>query len=75
VNNRKNGEGIYLDIHIPNHTRIPNQVGGRKNSRIIPRPLMHQFLGNQQMENQGPQVLGETFQYYLRECRALGDNL
>jgi hypothetical protein len=30
-------------------------------------------LGNQQTENQGQQVPGETFQDYLREYQALGD--
>jgi hypothetical protein len=34
---------------------------------------MPQFLGNQQTENQGQQVPGETFQDYLREYQALGD--
>ena len=35
---------------------------------------MPHFLGNQQTENQGQQVLGENFQDYLREYQALGDD-
>ena len=34
---------------------------------------MPHFLGNQQTKNYGKQVLGETFQDYLREYQALGD--
>jgi hypothetical protein len=73
VNNGNNGEGSHLEIPTPNHTRIPVQVGARTNSKAIPRPLMPQFLGNQQTENQGQQVPAETFQDYLREYQALGD--
>jgi hypothetical protein len=70
---REHGEGSHIDIPAPNHTRIHVQMGARNNSRTIPRPLMPQFLENQQMENQGQQVPGETFQDYLREYQALGD--
>jgi hypothetical protein len=73
VNNGNNGEGIHPKIPSPNHTWIPIHVGVRTNNRTIPRPLMPQFLGNQQTKNQGQPVLGETFQDYLREYQALGD--
>jgi hypothetical protein len=36
-----------------NNNHVPAQVGTRTTGRIIPRPLMPQFLGNQQTGNQG----------------------
>jgi hypothetical protein len=39
----------------------------------VVRPLLSNFLGNQQTKNQGKKVLGENFQDYLREYQALGD--
>jgi hypothetical protein len=74
VNNENNGEGNHPEIPTPNHNRIHVQVGAKTNNKTIPRPLMPKLLGNQQTKNQGQQVLGETFQDYLREYRALGDD-
>jgi hypothetical protein len=40
---------------------------------VIPRPLLPQFLGEQQTGNQEQPGQGEDFSDYLREYRALGD--
>jgi hypothetical protein len=68
-----NGADNNIEILVLNNTRIPMQIGARTTSRTVPRPLLPIFFGNQPMENQGQQVLGETFQNYLREYQALGD--
>jgi hypothetical protein len=40
----------------------------------IPRPLLPQFVGNQQVGNQGQQGQGETFDDYWREYQAMGED-
>jgi hypothetical protein len=71
--NVNNGVDNNNEVPVLNNTRIPMQIGARTTRRTIPRPLLPNFFGNQPMENQGQQVPGETFQDYLREYQALGD--
>jgi hypothetical protein len=71
--NVNNGADNNNEIPVLNNTGIPMQIGARTTSRTVPRPLLPNFLGNQPTENQGQQVPGETFQDYLREYQALGD--
>jgi hypothetical protein len=74
VNNGNNGEGSHHEIPTPNQDRVPTQVGPKTTSRTVPRPLMPQFLENQQTVNQGKPVRGETFQDYYAEYQALGED-
>jgi hypothetical protein len=68
-----NGADNNNEILVLNNTKVPMQIGARTTRRTVPRPLLPNFLGNQQTENQGQPVPGETFQDYLREYQALGD--
>ena len=56
------------------NNHIPTQVGTRTIGRIIPKPLMPRFMGNQKTENQGWEGQGETFDYYWREYQDLGED-
>jgi hypothetical protein len=71
--NVNNGADINNEIPVLNNTGVPMQIGARTTSKTVPRHFLPNFLGNQQTENQGQQVPLETFQDYLREYRALGD--
>jgi hypothetical protein len=71
--NLNNGAENNNEISVCNNTRIPMQIGAWTTSRTVSRHVLPNILGNQPTENQGQQVPGETFQDYLREYQALGD--
>jgi hypothetical protein len=73
-NNGAGGSNGTMGIMQKETTIIFTQVGTRTTGRIIPRPLMPQFLGDQQTGNQGQQGQGETFDDYWREYQALGED-
>jgi hypothetical protein len=73
-NNGVGGSNGNNGNHVEGNTNnIPTQNHTRTTSRVIPRPILPHFLGEQQTGNQEQPGQGKYFSDYLREYRALGD--